>query len=85
MATGHVYVRVQATGTNEQMQAIAEALLALQRAVDASGSQWIGGVQIEPDGIADTVPVPEPAAPVSVPVPDPPTRVSRAKVKIFGQ
>lgn len=52
MAKVHVHVRLQVNGSNEQVEAIAAAAVALQAAVEAAGGEWKGGAAaVELDGV----------------------------------
>jgi len=53
MASVHVYVRVQASGSNAQTDAIANAVQTLRTAVEAAGGEWFGrgDVQVERDAV----------------------------------
>ena len=53
MASVHVYVRVQASGSNAQTAAIEHAVQALRTAVEAAGGEWFGrgDVHVLPDAV----------------------------------
>lgn len=65
MAKAHVYVRVQVTeGSNELVRAVADAVAALNRAIDAAGGDGRGAVNIELD---DAAPMKSASAPLKIP------------------
>lgn len=66
MASVHLAIRIQVVGTNDQVQAVADAVDQVQLAVEATGTVWSGGVQIALDPVAEVVSAPSPP---SAPVP----------------
>ncbi len=55
MATAHIYARVQARGSNAQIDQVALIAQALQEAVESIGGAWTGSVAVERDPEPDPV------------------------------
>lgn len=63
MATAHVYVRVQVTGTNDQVGRIQAFVDALETTVKEAGGEWRGQANVDFDPEPDPVVEDAPATP----------------------
>lgn len=66
MASIHIYIREQVTGSDAHVDAIAKAVAAVHKAIEAGGGDWHGSATVEHDAPA----VAEPAK--SLPLPTAP-------------
>jgi hypothetical protein len=49
MASLHLYVRTQVTGSDADLRDLADQVAALQAAVEAAGGEWRGAATLDPD------------------------------------
>jgi hypothetical protein len=60
MATAHVYVRVQVTGTNDQVGRIQAFVDAIETTVEEAGGEWRGQANVdfdpEPEPVVEDAP-----------------------------
>jgi hypothetical protein len=60
MASVHVYVRLQMTGSDSQVQAVADAVEKVRHAVEVANGEWRGEAKVELDTGPSTTPESQP-------------------------